>query len=49
MEIQDGLDVGEWGEWDTCPTGSYAAGIRLRVTVFISTGLACVVFLPLWG
>ena len=40
VTITNGLDVGDWGAWDTCPTGSYAAGIQLQVlslTVLVAT------------
>ena len=26
----DMYDEGDWGSYDTCPTGSYAAGIQLK-------------------
>ena len=29
--MTDMYDEGDWGNWDTCPTGSYAAGIQLEV------------------
>ena len=29
--MTDMIDEGDWDNWRTCPTGSYAAGIRLRV------------------
>ena len=32
----DGMyDNGDWGSYDTCPTGSYAAGIQLKVSIKI--------------
>ena len=29
-------DLGDWGSWETCPTGSYAAGFALKVRDYMS-------------
>ena len=29
--MTDMFDQGNWDNWQTCPTGSYAAGMELRV------------------
>ena len=31
--MTDMYDEGDWGSYDTCPTGSYAAGIQLKVSI----------------
>ena len=36
--MADMYDNGGWGSWDTCSTGSYAAGIQLRVSTFLLKG-----------
>ena len=31
VHLADGYNFGDWGNWDICSTGSYAAGIQLNI------------------
>ena len=31
LVVTNGMNKGEWGEWELCPVGSYAAGVQLEV------------------
>ena len=36
LTVAEIIDRGDWGSWDTCPTGSYAAGISLSVNYIVA-------------
>ena len=39
LTVPEIYDLGDWGSWDTCPTGSYAAGISLKVNQYVDNHL----------